>query len=212
MGNIVARYLGTGLDYHGVWQQMQTFTRERTADTQDELWLLEHRPVFTLGRNAKREHVLAAGDIPVIQVDRGGQVTYHGPGQLIVYLLLDIRRKGLGVRELVVRIEQAIIDLLAYYQVSGLGNREAPGVYIDDRKVAALGLRVSKGCTYHGLGLNVCMDTEPFQRINPCGYPGLQVTQCCDWGMPDDALELMGDLCAYLAKQLGYDQIEWQVS
>lgn len=198
---LVIRELGVAA-YIPVWQQMQAFTQQRSADTLDEIWLVQHPPVFTLGRNGKREHVLAPGDIPVIPIDRGGQVTYHGPGQLVAYLLLDIRRKGLGVRELVMVIEQSVIDLLAHYGVSALGNRDAPGVYVAGRKIAALGLRVSKGCTYHGLSLNVSMDLEPFQRINPCGYAGLQVTQCADLGIKQSLAILAHEWCNYFAQRL----------
>lgn len=202
------RVLGQ-VDYVTVWQQMRDFTAQRAPDTPDELWVLEHFPVFTLGRNAKPEHVLAAGDIPVIQSDRGGQVTYHGLGQLVVYVLLDIGRRGLAVRGLVQGMEQAVVDWLAAYGVAAYGDRAAPGVYVDGCKVAALGLRVSKGRTYHGLSLNVAMDLEPFRRINPCGYAGLQVTQCHDLGISQTPLELAGELCGHLAQQLGYRMIEW---
>lgn len=196
--------------YEPVWQHMQAFTRNRTPETADELWVVEHSPVFTLGRNGKMEHVLAAGDIPVLPIDRGGQVTYHGPGQLVVYLLLDIRRRGLGVRELVMQIEQSVIDLLGHYGIAAAGDRDAPGVYVDGRKISALGLRVTKGCTYHGLSLNVDMDLEPFQRINPCGYAGLQVTQCRDLGIGQTPFELAGELCECLAAQLGYAALDWR--
>jgi lipoyl(octanoyl) transferase len=188
---------------------MQVFTHSRTPSTPDEIWLVQHSPVFTLGRNGKPEHVLAPGDIPVIPIDRGGQVTYHGPGQLVVYLLLDIRRKELGVRDLVMRIEQSVIELLSHYSVTAQGDREAPGVYVDGRKIAALGLRITRGHTYHGLSLNVDMDLEPFQRINPCGYAGLQVTQCRDLGIGQAPFELAGELCECLAQQLGYAALEW---
>ena len=197
-------------DYVPVWQQMQAFTQGRDSHSPDEIWLVEHAPVFTLGRNGKMEHVLAPGDIPVIPIDRGGQVTYHGPGQLVVYLLLDIRRKDLGVRELVVQIEQSVIDLLADYGVVAEGDRDAPGVYVQGRKIAALGLRVAKGCTYHGLSLNVDMDLEPFQRINPCGYAGLQVTQCKALDIGQTPLELAGELCLLLAKRLQYTALDWR--
>lgn len=195
--------------YLPVLQQMQGFTRERTATTVDELWLVQHLPVFTLGRNGKPEHVLAPGDIPVVPIDRGGQVTYHGPGQLVVYLLLDIRRKALGVRELVMGIEQSIITLLARYGITAQGDRDAPGVYVQGSKIAALGLRVTRGYTYHGLSLNVAMDLEPFQRINPCGYAGLQVTQCRDLGIDQAPFELAGELCECIAAQLGYAALDW---
>jgi len=155
---------------------MKTFTLERDADTADQLWLLEHPPVFTQGVAGKSEHVLAPGDIPVVAIDRGGQVTYHGPGQLVVYVLLDIRRVGLTVRGLVSAIERAVIALLGQYGVEARADAKAPGVYVAGQKIAALGLKVSRGCSYHGLSLNVDMDLEPFQRINPCGYAGLEVT------------------------------------
>ena len=163
--------------YEQVWQDMQRYTDARDADSEDQLWLVEHPPVFTLGKNSKPEHVLAAGDTPLVQSDRGGQVTYHGPGQLVVYVLLDIQRMQLGVRELVTRLENSVIELLADYSIAAESKRDAPGVYVDGAKIAALGLRVRKGRCFHGLALNVDMDLEPFSRIDPCGYPGLQVTQ-----------------------------------
>ena len=174
------------VDYEPTWRSMQRFTAERTAETADELWLLEHPPVFTLGLNAKREHLLAPGDIPVLPIDRGGQVTYHGPGQLIAYVLLDIARAHLGVQQLVQRLEQAVIHLLAELDIAAVARRDAPGVYVDGRKIAALGLRVKRGRTYHGLAFNVDMDLTPFGRINPCGYPGMQVTQLRDLGISLD--------------------------
>lgn len=159
---------------------MQRFTDAREDDTPDELWTVEHEPVFTLGQAGKPEHVLASGDIPVVHVDRGGQVTYHGPGQLVAYPLLDIKRLRVGVREYVCRIEQAVIDALAEWQVRAARRVGAPGVYVDDAKIAALGIRVRRGRTFHGLALNVAMDLEPFARINPCGYAGLRVTSLLD--------------------------------
>ena len=203
------RQLGL-VEYAAVWQQMQAFTQQRLADTPDEIWLVQHPPVFTLGRNGKMEHVLAPGDIPVIPIDRGGQVTYHGPGQFVVYMLLDIRRKALGVRELVTAIEQSVIDLLVHYGIEALGDRGAPGVYVAGRKIAALGLRISKGCTYHGLSLNVAMDLEPFQRINPCGYAGLRVTQCADLGIEQTPEALAYELCESLAQRLHYLTLTWE--
>ncbi|MDV3237276.1 MAG: lipoyl(octanoyl) transferase LipB [Gammaproteobacteria bacterium] len=182
---------------------MQAFTAERGADTPDELWLLEHPPVFTLGLNAKPEHLLNPGDIPVVQIDRGGQVTYHGPGQLVVYALLDIARRGLGVQQLVRLMEQAVIDLLAEHGVHGEGRRDAPGVYVDGAKLAALGLRVKRGRTYHGLALNVAMDLEPFGRINPCGYPGMPVTQLHDLGISLDLDAVSERLASHLTRLLG---------
>nr|WP_298612112.1 lipoyl(octanoyl) transferase LipB [uncultured Thiothrix sp.] len=188
---------------------MQTFTQQRSEEAVDELWVLEHEPVFTLGRNGQMEHVLDAGAIPVVKVDRGGQVTYHGPGQLIIYLLIDVRRLNLGVRELVMKIEQSIIKLLAKHQIEAAGDREAPGVYVEGKKIAALGLRVSRGKTYHGLSLNVNMDLKPFKRINPCGYAGLEVLQCRDLGIEETPMELAGELAILLAQELGYQQVEW---
>lgn len=154
---------------------MQAFTEGRSAATPDEIWFLEHPPVFTLGMNAKPEHLLAPRDIPVVQIDRGGQVTYHGPGQLVVYPLLDVRRSSLGVRQLVVALENAVISMVEQWGVPAIGRRDAPGIYVDGRKLASIGLRIRRGCSYHGLALNVAMDLEPFQRINPCGYRGLEV-------------------------------------
>lgn len=178
---------------------MQAFNAGRKADTADEIWLLQHPPVFTLGLNGKSEHVLDAGDIPLVQTDRGGQVTYHGPGQLLAYLLLDVRRNRLGIRQMVSRLEQAVIELLAREQVSAHARKEAPGVYVGEAKIAALGLRVKGGGTYHGLSLNVNMDLAPFQRINPCGYPGLAVMNMADLGLAytvDQVSELLLDnLC-----------------
>lgn len=177
---LIVRELGRR-DYVPVWQAMRTFTDNRQEDTRDELWLVEHPPVFTVGLNGKPEHLLDPGDIPVVQVDRGGQVTYHGPGQIVVYALLDLRRLGLGPRQLVTVLEEGVIGLLAEYGVEAAGRREAPGVYVNGAKVAALGLRIRRGCCYHGLSLNVAMDLEPFSRINPCGYPGLKVSQLRDF-------------------------------
>lgn len=164
------------MDYQPTLDAMRSFTDERGADTPDELWLLQHPRVFTQGQAGKAEHVLAPGDIPVIQVDRGGQVTYHGPGQWVVYLLVDVRRRNMGVRSLVTLIEESLVTLLAEYGIEAVARADAPGVYAGDSKIASLGLRVRRGCSYHGLALNVDMDLEPFQRINPCGYEGLQVT------------------------------------
>ncbi|WP_279243356.1 lipoyl(octanoyl) transferase LipB [Candidatus Litorirhabdus singularis] len=164
------------VDYQSTWQAMKDFTDQRDASTEDELWLLQHAPVFTQGQAGKAEHVLAPGDIPVVQVDRGGQVTYHGPGQWLVYMLVDIRRHNLGVRDLVDLIEHSIVSVLAQFGIAAAPRRDAPGVYVDGQKIASLGLRVRRGCSYHGLALNVDMDLEPFSRINPCGHEGLQVT------------------------------------
>ena len=168
------------LPYEPVWHAMQRFTGERDANTPDELWLLEHPPVFTQGQAGKPEHLLLPGDIPVVKVDRGGQVTYHGPGQLVAYLLLDVRRLGLGVRELVTRIERSLVELLASYGVTAYPRADAPGVYVGDAKIASLGLRIRNGRSFHGLALNLDMDLQPFARINPCGYAGLRMTQLRD--------------------------------
>ena len=172
---LLSRNLGLA-EYSPVLDAMRDLTDQRSADTPDELWLLQHPRVFTQGQAGKSEHVLAPGDIPVIQVDRGGQVTYHGPGQWVVYLMIDLKRRGLGVRALVTLIEEAIVQLLAEYGIASAPDPSAPGVYVQGNKIAALGLRVRRGRSYHGLSLNVDMDLEPFQRINPCGYEGLQVT------------------------------------
>jgi lipoyl(octanoyl) transferase len=185
---------------------MQRFTAERDDTTRDEIWLVEHPPVFTLGQAGRPEHLLAPGDIPVIHTDRGGQVTYHGPGQLVAYLLLNLRRHGLGVRQLVTLIEQSLIDLLRDYDVTAIARADAPGVYVDGRKIAALGLRVRHGCSFHGLSLNVDMDLEPFSRINPCGFADLQVTQLGDLTRPE-ALFRVGDrLTRHILGRLGYNQ------
>ena len=181
---------------------MQAFTDTRDAHTPDELWLLEHPPVFTLGRNGKDEHVRDPGNIPVIRADRGGQVTYHGPGQLIAYCLLDLRRRRLGVQSLVQTLEQAVIDLLAEHGVTGARRDKAPGVYVEGRKIAALGLRVRRGCSFHGLALNVDMDPAPFARINPCGYEGLEVTQLRDLGIPLDIEQAGEAFLAHLEQRL----------
>ena len=191
--------------YEATWKAMSAFTDNRTADTPDELWLLEHDPVFTLGQAGKMEHVLAAGDIPVVPVDRGGQVTYHGPGQIVGYPLIDLRRVGVGVRELVHRIEQALIDTLAHWDVVALRREGAPGVYVGEAKVAALGLRVRRGCSFHGLAFNVAMDLDPFHRINPCGYKGLAVTQLLDLGGPSRLAEVEDVLIGEFCRQFGFD-------
>lgn len=191
------------VDYLTAWQEMQDFTERRTAETPDELWVLEHPPVFTLGRNGKDEHLLDPGDIPVIRVDRGGQVTYHGPGQLVVYTLLDLRRRQLGVQSLVNRLEQTVIDLLADYGIPAHRREQAPGVYVEGRKIAALGLRVRRGCSFHGLSLNVNMDLAPFARINPCGYRDLEVTQLADLGLVTTVETISRPLLSHLGQQLG---------
>ncbi|MET4731294.1 lipoyl(octanoyl) transferase [Lysobacter enzymogenes] len=189
--------------YEPVWRAMQAFTDARDADTPDELWLVEHDPVFTLGQAGKDEHVLMPGEIPVIHVDRGGQVTYHGPGQIVLYPLLDLRRLKVGVREYVDRIEQATIDTLAEWNIEGARRDGAPGVYVAGAKVMALGIRVRRGCTFHGLAFNIAMDLSPYQRINPCGYQGLQVTSVLDLGGPSGMDQVKPVLVANIARQFG---------
>ena len=179
MNTLGVRDLGMR-EYQPVWEAMQQFTDTRDENTPDELWLLEHQAVFTQGQAGKAEHLLSPGDIPLVQADRGGQVTYHGPGQLVAYPLLDIRRRKLSVRDLVDGIEQAVINTLAVFDIQAQRNPDAPGVYVGEAKIASLGLRIRKGCSFHGLSLNVDMDTEPFTRINPCGFKGLEVTQMVD--------------------------------
>ncbi len=196
------RHLGRQA-YEPVWRAMQRFTDARGPDTEDELWIVEHDPVFTLGQAGKPEHVLAPGDIPVVNVDRGGQVTYHGPGQVVAYPLVDLRRLGLGVRDLVCRIEGAVIDVLAGYGIRGERKDGAPGIYVDGAKVMALGLRVRRGCSFHGLAFNVAMDLEPFRRINPCGYTGLEVTSVLDLGGPGRFDAVADAVIAALSRQLG---------
>ncbi len=193
--------------YEAVWRDMQAFTDTRDENTPDELWLVQHPPVFTQGQAGKAEHLLTPGEIPVIQVDRGGQVTYHGPGQVVAYPLVNIRRKGIAVRDFVNRIEQAIIGVLAAYGVRGERIAGAPGIYVNGDKIASLGLRVRRGCTFHGMAFNVEMDLEPFQRINPCGFAGLQVTQLSALA-PVNIRELEQRLVNKLVQQLGYSEIK----
>jgi lipoyl(octanoyl) transferase len=182
---------------------MQRLVDARGPDTCDEIWFLEHPPVFTLGMNARPEHVLAPGDIPVVPIDRGGQVTYHGPGQLVVYPLLDLGRARLGVRPLVEGIERAIVATVAQWGIEAAGRRDAPGVYVGARKLASIGLRIRRGCSYHGLALNVAMDLEPFRRINPCGYAGLEMTQVSELGGPADLGAVADALAPRLLEALG---------
>ena len=188
--------------YDAVWQAMEAVTDARDESAPHQLWLVEHEPVFTLGQAGKPEHVLAAGDIPVVRTNRGGQVTYHGPGQIVAYPLVDLRRLNIGVREFVCRIEQALIDTLATWNISAVRRPGAPGVYVDGAKIGALGLRVRHGCTFHGLAFNVAMDLEPFSRINPCGYEGLQVTSVLKSGGPANLEEVKPVLVEKLAGQL----------
>lgn len=191
--------------YEPVWHAMQAFTDARGEHSNDELWVVEHDPVFTLGQAGKEEHVLAPGDIPVLHVDRGGQVTYHGPGQIVVYPLLELRRLGIGVRDYVCRIEQAIIDTLEEWNIVAERMEGAPGVYVGGAKIAALGIRVRRGCTFHGLAFNVSLDLEPFHRINPCGYAGMAVTSVLDLGGPSGIAAVKPVLLSHLARQFGLE-------
>jgi len=200
------RYFGLA-PYQATYQAMQHFTDNRQADTVDELWVLQHPSVYTLGQAGKWEHLLNPGQIPVYQVDRGGQVTYHGPGQLIIYVLLDLKRRHWGVKLLVSALEQAVIDYLAHHQILGGRRDKAPGVYVDDHKLSALGLRIRRGCSYHGLSLNVDMDLTPFQGINPCGYAGLTVTQLRDLGINDNLTQLSEQFLPYLFHTLQLEPI-----
>jgi lipoyl(octanoyl) transferase len=202
---ILVRQLGL-CEYEPVWHAMQDFTNQRDESTLDELWLVQHPPVFTQGQAGKAEHVLAPGDIPVVQVDRGGQVTYHGPGQIVAYPLVDIRRSGVGVREFVNCIEESIIQVLHQYGVNGERRKGAPGVYVNGEKIASVGLRVRQGRTFHGLSFNIDMDLEPFQRINPCGYEGLVVTQLRAFS-PVVLSEAESRLVDSIASLLGYSEV-----
>jgi lipoyl(octanoyl) transferase len=194
--------------YEASWKAMSAFTDNRTEDTPDELWLLEHDPVFTLGQAGKMEHVLAPGDSPVVPVDRGGQVTYHGPGQIVAYPMVDLRRSNVGVRELVNRIEQSIIDTMGHWNIVAERIEGAPGVYVAGAKVAALGLRVRRGCSFHGLAFNVNMDLSPYHRINPCGYKGLEVTQVLDLGGPSSLVEVENALVEEFCRQFDFRPVE----
>ena len=197
----VIRRLGL-VEYEPTWRAMQRFTEERTALTPDEIWFLEHPPVFTLGVNASRAHLLAPGDIPVVQIDRGGQVTYHGPGQLVVYPLIDLRRANLGVRDFVTALERAVIALAGQFGIAAEGCRTAPGVYVAGAKLASLGVRVRRGGSYHGLALNVALDLAPFRRINPCGHAGLEMTQLSELGGPRTVEECAAALAPHLLRAL----------
>ncbi len=190
------------VDYEPTWRAMQRYTDERTVDTPDEIWLLQHPPTYTQGQAGRHEHLLHPTDIPVVKIDRGGQITYHGPGQIVAYLLLDLRRWKINVRELVRLMEQAVIDLLAEYGVQAQGREDAPGVYVDDAKIAALGLKIKKSCSYHGLSFNVDMDLSPFDNINPCGYEGLHVTQAIEVGITVPWEELQAQLTQNLVHGL----------
>lgn len=201
LDGLIVRRLGVA-PYESTFAAMRDFTEQRDASAPDEIWLLQHPPVFTLGLTGKREHLLSPGNTPIIETDRGGQVTYHGPGQVVLYPLLNLRRRNLGVRRLVTLLEQSVIALLASLQIPAQARPDAPGVYVNGRKIASLGLRVRRGCSYHGLSLNVAMDLSPFQRINPCGYAGLEVTQLRDFGIEDGLESIETALLEQLLAQL----------
>ena len=202
----VVKHLGLA-PYEPTWRAMQRFTDDRDPSTPDEIWMAEHPPVFTLGLNANREHLLSPGNIPVIQVDRGGQVTYHGPGQLVVYPLIDLRRHALGVRQLVVALENAIIAYVGELGVAASGSRDAPGVYVEGAKLASIGLRIRRGASYHGLALNVSLDLQPFERINVCGHRGLAVTRLADRCAVADVRAAAEGLTPHLFRELGFDAV-----
>ncbi|WP_158133189.1 lipoyl(octanoyl) transferase LipB [Vibrio navarrensis] len=203
---LVVKRLGRQ-DYYPVWQAMHQFTDQRSEETRDEVWLVEHNPVFTQGQAGKAEHLLNTGDIPVVQSDRGGQVTYHGPGQLVVYFLINLRRKKLGVRDLVTTIENLVINTLKAYNIDSAARPDAPGVYVDGKKICSLGLRIRKGCSFHGLALNVNMDLSPFLRINPCGYQGMEMVQVSELGGPNELATIEQQLIKELVNLLGYEQV-----
>jgi len=200
---VLIRHLGL-VPYQATYQAMQHFTDNRHAETLDELWVLQHPPVYTLGQAGKPEHLLNPGNIPVYHIDRGGQVTYHGPGQLVVYVFMDIKRRNWGVKQLVQALEQAVIDYLASQQINGNRREKAPGVYVEKCKIASLGLRIRRGCCYHGLSLNIDMDLTPFQHINPCGYAGLEVTQLRDLGTTEDFEQVSAQFLRYLLDTLNF--------
>ncbi|SEG76521.1 lipoyl(octanoyl) transferase LipB [Marinobacterium lutimaris] len=203
---LIVRELGLQ-PYEPTWHRMQAFTDQRDAETVDEIWLLEHEPVFTQGQAGKAEHLLNPGDIPVVQVDRGGQVTYHGPGQLIAYLMIDLRRRSIGVRDTVSLMENAVVSVLADFGIDAYPKPDAPGVYVDGAKISSLGLRVRRGATFHGLALNLNMELEPFLRINPCGYAGLAMTQLSQLAPEADLASVPERLLNYLIEKIGYTSV-----
>ena len=203
-GDINIRSIGRQ-DYEPLWRAMQRFTDKRDANTTDEIWFTEHPPVFTLGLNASREHLLAPGDIPVVQIDRGGQVTYHGPGQLMIYPLLDLKRSGTGVRALVTALEQSVVDLAAEFDLEAASRADAPGVYVAGRKLASVGLRIRRGASYHGMALNIDVDLEPFSRINTCGFRDLEVTDLRKLGVTADRADIESRISGHLLRHLGMD-------
>jgi lipoyl(octanoyl) transferase len=204
---VIVRQLGLR-SYEPIWQKMQDFTDVRDDNSPDEIWFVEHEPVFTQGQAGKAEHVLAPGDIPVIQVDRGGQVTYHGPGQQMMYVLFNLRRLKIGVRELVTWLEECIVDMLKEYDINAYAKPDAPGVYVNDSKIASLGLRVRRGCSFHGLALNVNMDMSPFMRINPCGYAGMNMVQTSELNGPSQLDEVAQGLVKHMLKRLNAEHVE----
>lgn len=207
-GKLIVRQLGLR-SYEPIWQKMQSFTDTRDDNTADEIWLVEHQPVFTQGQAGKAEHILAPGDIPVVKVDRGGQVTYHGPGQQMMYVLFNLRRLKIGVRELVTWLEECIIDALGEYGIKAYAKADAPGVYVDDSKIASLGLRVRRGCSFHGLALNVNMDLSPFLRINPCGYAGMNMVQCSDLNGPASVADAGAGLVKHMLERINAEHVEY---
>ncbi|GEM80234.1 lipoyl(octanoyl) transferase LipB [Vibrio superstes] len=194
-------------DYEPIWQRMHRFTDERDENTVDQVWIVEHNPVFTQGQAGKEEHLLNTGDIPVVKSDRGGQVTYHGPGQMVVYFLLNLRRRGLGVRELVTHIENTVVQTLAKLGIESAARPDAPGVYVEGKKICSLGLRIRKGCSFHGLALNIDMDLSPFLRINPCGYAGMEMVQVADFTTDDQRANIQGILVKELSTLLDYTDV-----
>jgi lipoyl(octanoyl) transferase len=206
---LLVRQLGQR-DWQPISDAMHHFTDQRDSNTADEIWLVEHHPVFTQGQAGKAEHLLMPGDIPVVQSDRGGQVTYHGPGQQVMYVLIDVKRRKMGVRELVTALEETVIATLADYDISARARPDAPGVYVDDDKICSLGLRIRKGCSFHGLALNVAMDLAPFLRINPCGYAGMQMTQLSQLQPGVTPADVRPRLVQHFARLSGFTQLEWQ--
>jgi lipoyl(octanoyl) transferase len=204
---MIVRSLGRQ-EYEPLWRKMQRFTDDRNADTVDEIWYTEHPPVFTLGMNASRDHLIAPGDIPVVQVDRGGQVTYHGPGQLMIYPLIDLKRAKLGVRDLVTALERCVVDFVAEFDVTATCRKDAPGVYVDGRKIASVGLRVRRGASYHGMALNIDLDLEPFSRINPCGFSDLEVIDLKTLGLATDRNRIQAGVHERLLSQLAMQEPE----
>lgn len=206
---LLVRQLGQR-DWQPISDAMHHFTDQRDSNTADEIWLVEHHPVFTQGQAGKAEHLLMPGDIPVVQSDRGGQVTYHGPGQQVMYVLIDVKRRKMGVRELVTALEETVIATLADYDISARARPDAPGVYVDDDKICSLGLRIRKGCSFHGLALNVAMDLAPFLRINPCGYAGMQMTQLSQLKPGVTPADVRPHLVQHFTRLTGFTQLEWQ--